>query len=400
MIKINLSKKTADTIFVCIIIAAVLLIIQAFTGQWFWKNNPYNSYVLQVQSWLDGRLDLGMDYPYLELAIYNGKYYVSFPPFPSYVILPFAALGFHNCDGLIAFISSITAGAYAVKIMHCLDKSRVESIFWALFVTIGSNWLFTASTPWVWFIAQNMAFTLSMMAIYYALKNKIGLSLAFWACSVGCRPFQAIYIVVLIYIIYGNLKKENPSITVFGIIKKKWYCTAAAFLIAVSYMALNYVRFGNILEFGHNYLPEFTHTAAGQFNIAYLKENIPKLFRLPTVNNGRLEFQSADGFCIFIASPIFISYTVYFVRSLADKAQKRKAFLLVLFALLVLHLFMITLHRTMGGSHYGNRYTNDTLPFVYLSLAYMIPSPSSKWNYIPLIAGFLLNAIWSFMYFG
>ena len=40
----------------------------------------------------------------------------------------------------------------------------------------------TAQNAFVWFIAQNMAFTLSLVIIY-ALKNKIGLSLAFWACA-------------------------------------------------------------------------------------------------------------------------------------------------------------------------------------------------------------------------
>ena len=49
--------------------------------------------MLQAQSWLEGRLDLGKDYPYLELAVFGGKYYVSFPPFPSYIMFPFAALG-------------------------------------------------------------------------------------------------------------------------------------------------------------------------------------------------------------------------------------------------------------------------------------------------------------------
>ena len=41
-------------------------------------------------------------------------------------------------------------------------------------------------------------------------------------------------------------------------------------LIAVSYMVLNYVRFGNILEFGRKYLPEFVNESNGQFNVIYI----------------------------------------------------------------------------------------------------------------------------------
>ena len=34
-------------------------------------------------------------------------------------------------------------------------------------------------------------------------------------------------------------------------------------------MGYNLARFGNPLEFGHNYLPEFTRAADGQFSFAY-----------------------------------------------------------------------------------------------------------------------------------
>ena len=48
-------------------------VIAAFAGQWPWQSNPYNSYALQTDSWLKGRLDLGQNYEWLELAIYQGK---------------------------------------------------------------------------------------------------------------------------------------------------------------------------------------------------------------------------------------------------------------------------------------------------------------------------------------
>lgn len=70
----------------------VLWVAASFTGHWATEENPYRSYALQACAWLNGRLDLGKDYPWLELAIYEGKYYVSFPPFPSLVLLPFAAV--------------------------------------------------------------------------------------------------------------------------------------------------------------------------------------------------------------------------------------------------------------------------------------------------------------------
>ena len=72
--------KNTDTDYIsilllCLCVTAVFFVIWTFTGQWPWKSQAYNSYILQAQSWLEGRLDLGRDYPYLELAIFNNKYY-------------------------------------------------------------------------------------------------------------------------------------------------------------------------------------------------------------------------------------------------------------------------------------------------------------------------------------
>ena len=86
--------EKVDWIYVIVPLALLgtFWVIAAFAGQWPWQSNPYNSYALQTDSWLKGRLDLGQNYEWLELAIYQGKYFVSFPPFPSYVLIPFVVL--------------------------------------------------------------------------------------------------------------------------------------------------------------------------------------------------------------------------------------------------------------------------------------------------------------------
>ena len=43
----------------------------------------YPSYLLQAQAWLRGHFALDKNYEYLELAVYNDRYYVSFPPVPT-----------------------------------------------------------------------------------------------------------------------------------------------------------------------------------------------------------------------------------------------------------------------------------------------------------------------------
>ena len=379
----------------CISVFAVFFSIWTFTGKWPWLGQPYNSYILQAETWKNGSLALPGDIPYLELAIFEGRYFVSFPPFPSFLMFPFVLLGFTNCDGLIALVSALAGAVYAYKICEHFDVKKERAFLFALLLTIGSNWLFTALTAWVWFIAQNLAFTLSLIAIYYALKKKPGLSLAFWACAVGCRPFQILYLPVLLYLIYD----KNMSLA--ENIKSKWKSVIPMAVIAISYMVLNFARFGNPFEFGHNYLPEFTRTQTGQFSLTYMSTNIRNLFRFPKISfSGKWEFQAADGTNMFIISPIFISYIAYTIYAFVKKKADKKLIIAVLVTVIV-HLLFITAHKTMGGAHFGNRYTNDVLPLLFVGLLTALPKKNKyeNINIILLLFGLVTNVIGSTLYF-
>lgn len=391
-----------NIVILCVTVFMALFVLWTFTGAWPWVSQPYNSYVLQAQSWLNGRLDLAENYSHLEIAVFNGKYFISFPPFPSYVMLPFVMFGFDNCDGFIALVSALAGAVYAYKILSHFNIKNERAILFSLLLTVGSNHLFTSQIAWVWFIAQNMAFTLSLMAIYYALKRKPGLSLAFWACAVGCRPFQAVYLPILLYLIYKAEKEHDENVKLSGIIATRWKCVIPMAVIALSYMVLNFARFGNPFEFGHNYLPEFTDSQYGQFHPIYIKENISALFRLPKISfKGKWEYQPFNGTNMFLVSPIFISWVVYTAVALKRKTADRRLLALAIVSVAV-ELLAITAHKTMGGSQFGNRYTNDVLPMAFLCLSASLPQDGKydKLNYILLFFGFAVNAVGSVLYYG
>ena len=371
-------------------ITAIYFIVWSFTGQWPWSTNYYNSFALQADAWRSGNLDLGRDYSFLELAIYNGKYYVSFPPFPSFLIFPFTVFfGSKTPDHFIALFSSWLGAFYALRLLRRFHKK--DHLFWILFLMVGSNLLYVSVNGWVWFLAQNMAFTLSIMALYYAVAGKGGLSMACWAFSVGCRPFQVIYAPVLLYILY---KQMEPAYKMTDIIKRYFLWAVPTMLIASVYMALNYARFGSIIEFGHNYLPEFTDAEHGQFSSIYLKENFKRLFRLPKLGqDGVLDFHKFDGVAFWLVNPIVISYLIYYV-SRCTRKYVDKVLLIVIPVLIALHLFLICLHKTLGGWHFGNRYTIDFLPFMFYSLL-CLTSYKNDWlmrfQYPIFIFGLALN---------
>ncbi len=381
-------------------IAVFLWIIGAFTGMWPSDNNSYNSFALQADSWLNGRLDLGMDYKWLELAIYDGKYFVSFPPFPSYILLPFALFcGANTPDNMINAVATVIGAIYAYKL--CLkalgDEKRSMAFLFTMLLYLGSNTMFFIANGWVWFMAQNFSFTLTIMAVYYADKGYAGLSLFFWACAVGCRPFQILYLPVLIVLMISTWKKEERDFNIVKKIKSDWYKGIPCFLVALSYCILNYARFGSIFEFGHNYLPEFTRTETGQFNLAYLKGNLANMFRLPKLieDTGMMNFFTSDGIAFWLVNPIIILFVISIIYKLVKSRDKKLALGIMILALLMVHIVILCLHRTLGGWHFGNRYTCDTLPVVLFGTLICMPE-SERFKpavYVVFIFGFALNLL-------
>lgn len=376
MILVNKQKKEMYEKMAPVLLSviAVYLIIWAYTGQWPWTDNPYNSYILQIKAWLLGRADLGRDYSHLEIAGYNGNFYISFPPFPSLFLLPFFLAKIP--DGFAAFAISLAAAGYAFALC---EKCRIKnSLFWTLFLIIASNVLMVSVNAWVWFIAQNLSFLLTIMSIYYAVSKKGVVSLACWAFAIGCRPFQIIYLpLLLILLIDSDSKADFKKIAC-------WFIIPA--ITAVLYMGYNYLRFDSVFEFGHNYLPEFLEAKDGQFNLSYIPGNLVSLLRLPKVGeNGALIFPQFEGMSVFLCFPIIIISLLYSFQSLKNPK------IIAGLCLAALQILMITSHKTMGGYHFGNRYFIDVMPFFFYIFTMSEPNIRYKFCFltVPL---FMLGA--------
>ena len=370
---------------------AVMLAVAAFTGQWPLQNNYYNSYVLQACAWLDGRLDLGQNYDWLELAVVNGKYYVSFPPFPSYALLPFAAI-FRQAtpDNAIAWAVTLLGVLYAVRLYELIRRDG-RADFWVLFLYLGTGYLFISMNAYVWFIAQTMCFTLSLMAIVHAKQGQGCAALTLWACAVGCRPMAAFYLPVLVWLLWS----AKGPLTLRQWIARCWYWPLPALLIAGSYMLLNQVRFGSPFEFGHNYLPEFLRAQDGQFSLSYLKNNLLLLLRLPLqdASSDHLVFFSEQTMAFWLINPMYICIAAAWGYGLI---RRRSLPALVMLPIIItVHVVVICCHRTLGGWQFGNRYLLDMMPWLFIGFLLWMPEDDRfvRWS-MPLMAwGAALNII-------
>jgi len=312
----------------------------------------------------------------MEIAFFGDRMYISFPPFPSIFLLPFVIIyGYSTPDQAIALGLSLVSMIYAYKIALHFLKNKKTAMFFALFLILGTNYLHISLWGAVWYLAQNMAFTFLLISIYYALtdnKRHSFISLFALCASMGCRPFNALYLPIILFLI---LKREEANIKTFA--KNIFIYAIPAILLGGFYMWLNYTRFGSIFEFGHNFLPEFTLDPYGQFHSSRVLRNMSMMFFGVDISyplRHGFPYEGRTTFAFWLASPIFISFVVYQVvywRKYTGKTVDD--FLIKIVPVLVfLHIFAFSLHRTLGGRQFGSRYIADSLPIVYFGLLMMV----------------------------
>jgi hypothetical protein len=236
-------------------------------------------------------------------------------------------------------------------------------------MTVGSNLLFLSVTGWVWYSAQTQSFFFSVIAVYLICSEKktawyfsfLSLGIAF-----ACRPFQIIYAPLLLYMLYKNLSgdkvymRDPQNETHFGAAKTLARCikyVLPLIFAGICVAAYNYIRFGDIFEFGHNYLPEFQNM--DQFSLKYIPGNFKEILKLPEIINGSIEWPQFNGTLFFLVNPVFIALAVSIVRNFG----KKQAIYLACFAA---HFVLLLTHRTMGGWQFGARYLVDLIPFMLI----------------------------------
>ncbi len=391
-------KKNSNLFIAIFFIFIIFIFIDDAVGKSIIGNTSWNSYELQARAWLNGKTYLDQNYSYLELAIFNGNYYVSFPPFPSVILLPFIILFPNNVPAnFISFVVFVLEFVVIYKIIKRSKNIDLVAIILASAFTFGTNLVSLTIDSGVWFFAQLFNNLFCILAVDSFLKNRKTLVFLFLALAVGCRPFSAIFM-VMFFIYYVITSKD-----------KLWYKKILnnilplipAMIVAIIYMYYNYIRFGNIFEFGHNYLPEFLEAEYGQFSFHYLLPNLKQLFfnTIHIKNNLNLTFDMP--FCYIIANPPILMYLYRSIRNII-KNKKIDFLRLMIFISIILNILLICLHRTLGGWQFGARYTCDFLPFVFLGFLLLKDKSKIKldrFEIVCIIFGIILNIFGAILFF-
>lgn len=358
------------------------ILIHDLLGGTLLSHSAWDSYTLQAMAWRRGSLSLGQNYPWLELAVYEGEYFVSFPPFPSIVLLPFTFLfGENTPNNLIVALVTMASAVFFFRCFRRAGMADDHSALGALFLTWGSNMMWMSTDGGVWFMAQAMNMLLLAAALDAAMCGRRALAYALIAFAVGCRPFSALMFFPLFLYFYTADRKEGEGF--FKTACKQWKAFLIPIAVAAVYMWYNYARFDSVLEFGHNYLPEFTSSQHGQFHGSYILSNLRNLLFRPVRLEGdlSLSYTFFDGFMFYIANPFFL---VFFGAVVGDIRKKRMdALRILLLFVIALNLVLLCWHKTLGGWQFGARYTCDMLP---AALAYFLLQKRGSFRRIECMA--------------
>lgn len=351
-------------------LALALLLYHSLAGGTLLSHNDYDSYALQAENWLAGRNYIagGENYHWLELAIYQERYYHAFPPVPVLWMLPWvlaygsaAAVPPNLAMALLALLCA--CGCYACCARAGLSPAAASCL--TLFVSMGSNAFWLSTSGGVWFLAQMLGLCLALWGLFFAQRTtapSAALASLCMALAVGCRPFYAL--LLALWLVWYARR--------FPAWKKLLPPLLPAVLAAACMMGYNLARFGNPLEFGRSYLPEFVRSPEGQFSLTYLLQNLTNLLR-PIILDGDLQLHFAifNGFFFLAANPLFLLCLLRGISVTVRRDARNPALPLptrgwVLALGSGITVLLLCLHRTLGGWQFGTRYLIDLFPWVIL----------------------------------
>jgi len=330
-----------------------------------------NNYVLLADSILHGRLD-SEEY-FHDMAIYKGKYYVGFPPFPALILVPFVAvLGVsHTKAVLVSLMLTLLNIVILKRILQKLDIS-LSNAKWIIIAFIFGTpyWLAVVKSTWVQsFFGHIIAVTCILLAINEALGKSRWYLIGLYAGMAFLSRQLCIYSLIL----FGCLWWNNTNSFTFGARMKSALSFSSVFAVSiVIYLILNWLRFDNIFDTGYSHLElsgflkervdEF-----GLFNPAYVLFNLTYMFfQGPHIVFGggdNLVYRGLDRFgtSLTFASPfVFVALAARWNKKLLTAAW-------VTIALSIIH--MLFYHGNGWVQINAQRYTLDFFPILIILVA-------------------------------
>ena len=341
-------------------------------------------FVWQADAFLHGQLHLTTRPPNLNDWVFErGRWYVSFPPFPAVLIMPFVALAglsFNDVAFTIPFAALNVALFYRllrrIQQVEGGTRSEWDHAMFALVFGFGTLAWSCSIRGEVWFTAEVVGVTFTLIYLQAALRAAhpvvAGAALA---CGSLCRTpiaFSAVFFVLEAFASKRRLDGADLRAALRDrqrrdeVARRVALFAASIALVAAPMMWMNQARFGNPLEFGHSHLyanrVNSDIRAYGLFSFHYLARNLRSAFLLlPQIDLQpfRLGYDP-NGMSLFVTTPLFA--LLFFPR---ERPRLWRPLWITTLAVAIPGFF----YQNNGWQQFGFRFSLDYTPHLLVLLA-------------------------------
>jgi hypothetical protein len=408
--KRDLLEKVNYSFLVMGVFAVTFVFYQHYAYLLDWVKTPRKAYWhLLAQAFLNGKLYLSSPSVTNDLTFYLGHWYFPSPPLGAVMMIPYVFfVGVENVNVVLfsIFFSSINSMLLflileQLRTREWVKLSRGQLLWLVVLFAFGTPHWFSGIIGLVWYVSQIVAVTFLALSIFCGLKGwspwLVGLSLGL---AMASRPnlfviwpfLLAIAIQIVQDSIHGKLEWKWLVM---------WISESAVPVIAVvvSLLLYNYLRFGNLLDFGYLNIDssaQFIENARkfGLFSIHFIPANLSTMFlTLPSFRPySPFLFPSLEGMNIFLTTPAL----VYLIHKYEKKWWSIGAWVSV-----VLSVILLSFYSNNGAAQFGYRYILDFIVPLMMLLAVALGKKSSWIFRVLVLISVLINGfgVWWFIHF-
>jgi hypothetical protein len=352
---------------------------------------PYFNYL--ADAFLHGQLYLRLiPSTTHDLVLFNGKYFLYWPPFPAIISIPFVALfgvGFSDIlltlflgAGNVALVAAFLRAANRKGLLHLSETKRGLLV---AFFAVGTVQFTLAPIGQVWFTAQEIGFLCVGLAYLAVVKlqgwKAFGLAGLAMACAMATRNHLILAgIWPAWFLLYQHRSLHWRKLLGFVLVGSFPVLIGGALLVAY-----NLARFGNPVDVGLDYhLMDLVFASDyqkyGAFNLHYLPTNFYyQYLNYPFPIRG----DSFMGGSLFLLSPLFLAaFAGVWVQ------RKQLSTWLLVITILAVDIPILLLMGT-GWVQFGPRYSLDFM----LPLLILTSQGVQNWKDPPVFYLFLISFI-------
>ncbi len=305
------------------------------------------------------------------------RYFVSFPPAPAVMMMPFVALTGVEFNDVVF---TIVFASFNVLLMFLLlrrlsrggrsGRGRSANIWLTLLFGFGTAHFWCSVLGQVWFTALILGVTFTLLYIHAAIDARhpvwAGIFCALAFATRTPLVFSAIFFYAFVFFPGGKLRRDDWV----DALRKIALFSTPCLIVGLSLLGQNHIRFESLTEFGHTYLAagslERIQTY-GLFNAQFLSKNLSAAFTLiPRFQpDAPYVIISKHGMSIFLTTPAFF----YLFRPEKRECVRDRFW----FALLWITVAMISIpalfYQNTGYEQFGYRFVLDYTPYLILLLA-------------------------------